>query len=220
MGKNKNNIIMIAITFVLMATGCSQFSTSSETKNNIVNCIDFMNHKFVYYEDGSGSLHSLKDGSKTLNLMDVEFKESNLDKIISSGSFENIIENIGFPRFSGISNTYTLDFGQPNEDIFRISFSDDELYEELEVLDYNNPSSWLDPNKENLPTPSDISNIKIGMSLDDVVSLVGKPQGSLGSGAIIFSFAIDDGSSLLTWWNSKEYKPSNGPYYLYKMDII
>lgn len=219
-----NSLRKIAILPLLLSativTGCSQPNSSSETKKNVINCIDFLNHRFIYYEDGSGSLHLIKNDNKTLELQDIKFKESNINKIKSSNSFENIIENIGFPRFNGVSNEQTLDFGQPDENIFRISFSNDGLYEKLDVLDYTNPSSWLDPNKNSLPTLNDIDNIKIGMSLDDVVSLIGKPQGSSGYGAIIFNFAIDDGSTLVTWWNSNQYSLNNGPYYLYKMNII
>jgi len=219
-----NLLRKIAILHLLLSaaivTGCSQPYSSSETKKNIIKCIDFLNRRFVYYEDGSGSLYLIKNDTKILELQNIKFKESNINKIKSSNSFENIIENIGFPRFNGVSKELTLDFGLPDEDIFRISFSNDGLYEKLDVLDYDNPSSWLDPDKNSLPTPNDIDNIKIGMSLDDVVFLIGKPQGSSGSGAIILNFAIDDGSILATWWNSKQYSPKNGPYYLYKMDII
>lgn len=78
----------------------------------------------------------------------------------------------------------------------------------------------IDANKKDLPTLADLENIEIGVSLDEVISIIGKPQESVGYGAIIFTFSIDDGSTLLTRWDPSEYDSKNEPYFLASLDLI
>lgn len=151
---------------------------------------------------------------------DCTFNSSNINEIGNDDSLITLIEQIGFPRFLGVSSTYSLDFGNSDSDIYRIFFSDEMLCSDIELLDYGDPSTWIDAGKKDLPTLSDLENIEIGMSLDEVISIIGKPQGSVGYGSIMFSFSIDDGSTLLTRWNPGEYDSKNGPYFLASLDLI
>lgn len=214
----KNLIPIPLLFFSLASVGCSDLSSSSEA-NDCIRKIDFLNRQFLYYEDGSGEIFSLEDGSKTLSLDNVAFKNPDAKKLSSAMSFEEIIERIGFPRFLGITGTNTLDFGLPDEDVYRVTFSGKGLFERLERIDYVSQSAWLDPNKENLPSREDAYKIKKGMSLDETVSLIGKPQGEWGYGAFIFDFSVDDGSTLSTWWSNEEYAGRNGPYHIYRMSL-
>lgn len=159
-------------------------------------------------------MYSTKTNEILSEIADYSFNFSNLSLVLNGDSLIDLIELIGVPRFLGVLSTQSLDFGNSDSDIHRAFFSNDIEYSNVEILDYSHPNSWLDQNKLVLPTLSDLENIEIGMSLDEVVSILGKPQGSVGYGSIMFPFLIDDGSTLLTSWNPGEYSNNgNGPYF-------
>lgn len=221
----KKALLALIIACPLLLASCNNeqdklnSSYSTETKSEVKK-ISFADYEFVYFDDGSGVLYSEETDKKLLEVLDYSFRYSNLNLINEEDSLINIVELIGFPRFLGVSSSLSLDFGNYDSDIYRVFFSNDMLYSNLEILDYDDPDTWIDPNRKEFPSLSDLVNIKIGMSLDEVISIIGKPQGSTGYGSIMFTFAIDDGSTLLTRWNPGEYDAKNGPYYLASFEII
>lgn len=221
----KKSFLALVLFFPILAscnlnvnqTGSNSFT--SEGKNKIYE-FSFMDYSFAYFDDGSGALYSKGTSEVLFETPDYTFNSSNINEIGNDDSLITLVEQIGFPRFLGVSSTYSLDFGNSNTDIYRIFFSDEMRCSDIELLDYDYPSTWIDAGKKDLPTLSDLENIEIGMSLDEVISIIGKPQGSVGYGSIMFTFSIDDGSTLLTRWNPGEYDSKNGPYFLTSLDLI
>lgn len=194
-------------------------SSINKDKNEIYE-FSFVNYNFIYFDDGSGVLQSKETSEVLFETPDYTFNSSNINEIENGDALITLIEQIGFPRFLGVSSTYSLDFGNSDSDIYRIFFSGEMRCLDIELLDYDDPSSWIDADKKDLPTLDDLEDIEIGMSLDEVISIIGKPQGSVGYGSIMFTFSIDDGSMLLTRWNPGEYDSKNGPYFLASLDLI
>ena len=221
----KKSFLALVLFFPILAscnlnvnqTGSNSFIT--EDKNKIYE-FSFVDYSFVYFDDGSGALYSKGTSEALFETPDCTFNSSNINEIGNDDSLITLIEQIGFPRFLGVSSTYSLDFGNSDSDIYRIFFSDEMLCSDIELLDYDDPSTWIDADKKDLPTLSDLENIEIVMSLDEVISIIGKPQGSVGYGSIMFTFSIDDGSTLLTRWNPGEYDSKNGPFFLASLDLI
>lgn len=209
--------ILASCNLIVNQTGSNSFT--SEDKNKIYE-FSFVDYSFVYFDDGSGALYSKETSEVLFETPDYTFNSSNINEIGNNDSLISLVEQIGFPRFLGVSSTYSLDFGNSNSDIFRIFFSDEMRCSDIELLDYDDPSTWIDAGKKDLPTLFDLKNIEIGMSLDEVVSIIGKPQGSVGYGSIMFTFSINDGSTILTSWIPGEYDSKNGPYFLASLDLI
>lgn len=69
------------------------------------------------------------------------------------------------------------------------------------LLDRNNPSNWIDPNKKNLPNIEDVDKIEVGMEIQEVINILGKPQRDVGSGLIIYEFDLSNGQVLVTFWH-------------------
>lgn len=209
--------ILASCNLIVNQTGSNSFT--NEDKNKIYE-FSFVDYSFAYFDDGSGALYSKGTSEVLFETPDYTFNSSNINEIGNNDSLISLVEEIGFPRFLGVSSTYSLDFGNSNSDIYRIFFSDEMRCSDIELLDYDDPSTWIDAGKKDLPTLSDLKNIEIGMSLDEVISIIGKPQGSVGYGSIMFTFSIDDGSTILTSWIPGEYHPKNGPYFLASLDLI
>lgn len=68
------------------------------------------------------------------------------------------------------------------------------------LLDREDISSWVNPKKRNLPSVKDVDKISIGMEIQEVVDIIGKPQRIVGSGCIIFEFDLFNGQIFRTWW--------------------
>ncbi len=204
------------------STGHIAFGSSYLTENKReVKRIVFHDYEFAYFDDGSGAIYAERTNEKLMETADCSFRSSSLGLIGNKEPLIDLVGLVGFPRFLGVSSACSLDFGSSGSDIYRAFFTKEMEYSSMDVLDYSDPKSWIDPTKPVLPTLSDLEKIKMGMSLDEVVSMIGKPQGSAGYGAIMFTFSIDDGSTLLTHWNPGEYnKYRNGPYYLAQMDLV
>lgn len=221
----KKSFLTLVLFFPILAscnlngnqTGSNSFTSQDKSK---IYEFSFVDYSFAYFDDGSGALYSKETSKVLFETPDYTFNSLNINEIGKGDSLITLVEQIGFPRFLGVSSTYSLDFGYSNSDIYRIFFSNEMLCSDIELLDYNDPSTWIDVDKKDLPTLSDLENIEIGMSLDEVVSIIGKPQGEAGYGAIMFTFSIDDGSTLLTSWNPGEYDSKNEPYFLASLDLI
>lgn len=175
--------------------------TKSEIKEKF-NSLDFdyteyLNHSFFTYEhlnyvfeyDDFGNVvryDSFKE--QTLN-------EKNVNQVHSGDDIFEVVSKIGLPSFEGLQSDISLDFAKSEYLICRIHFENNEqklLVSATEILDKENPSSWFDINKIDLPGIEDAKKIKAGMSLDHIVSILGKPQRDIGSGAIIFEFDLSN----------------------------
>lgn len=85
--------------------------------------------------------------------------------------------------------------------------------EEITVagIDKENIYTWFDTNKTDLPSLEKCKKIKAGMSLNQVISEIGKPQRDIGSGVPLFQFDLDNGSICTISFNI-ENKPNISDY--------
>lgn len=221
----KRAALISVVCLPLSLGGCSQDmqtigSSSPAIADEETRELEFYDYRFVYFDDCSGVLYSNLIDEILYRTVDCSFKPSGLDSLSTNSSLIDVVEGIGFPSFLGISSVRSLDFYGAESGFYRVTFSEDMQYESVVPLDYENPSSWLDPAKKDLPTLKDIEQLEIGMSLDEVVSLIGKAQSSVYYGAIGYAFAVEGGYTLVTSWNPGEYDGKNGPYFLARMEIV
>lgn len=145
----------------------------------------------------------------------------------------DVIKKIGIPTFIGLEQVPSLDFANNENSIYRIYFSkkgDGFVSKETIILNKDNPTSWFDENKSNLPSEEDIKSIKLGMSLEEIVTLLGKPQRDIGSGAFLFEFALSNGKKLEALFVNNDEKENEylkyhetitfGSHYLYLVDYL
>ncbi|MDE7107386.1 MAG: hypothetical protein K2O39_03600, partial [Clostridiales bacterium] len=78
-------------------------------------------------------------------------------------------------------------------------------------IDKQNIYTWFDTNKTDLPSLEKCKKIKAGMSLNQVISEIGKPQRDIGYGACLFQFDLDDGSVLTVTFDKDLNKIKNNP---------
>ncbi|MCH5172418.1 MAG: hypothetical protein J1F31_06300 [Erysipelotrichales bacterium] len=142
-----------------------------------------------------------------------------------------IVEIIGTPTFIAKENELSLDFIN-KEYIYRVELSYEEdnfVFKDKMVLDKENPTSWFDENKTNLPNEEKVERLKLGMSMDEVVTILGKPQRDNGYGVILFEFDLSNGKKLMARFekNSElenEYVKNHntqiyGTHYLYLVEF-
>ncbi len=63
-------------------------------------------------------------------------------------------------------------------------------------IDKEQPDTWFEWKKNNLPTLAQCQQIQTGMSLNDVILKIGRPQRDIGYGAWVLQFDIRDGGAL------------------------
>ncbi len=212
--------LLLPISFALL--GCEKTDYNAFFESNWVRDVKYGSYTFSYYENGGGKLFKDNDKSNPLiSILDCSFKQKRITSLKEGTSFIDVIKKVGFPRFCGITGENNLDFGIKEENIFRITFSNENTYVSYIEKDYADFEMWIDTRKSELPSREETESLELGMSLEEVVYLIGKPQDLSGSGAIIFDFNLNDGSKLLTWWESRPtVNPTrNGPYYLGRMEI-
>lgn len=162
--------------------------------DNLVFAKDNQNHVFVTNDDKI---------IKHYKYPVVEFNESSYDNICNKNIID-AVEYIGIPSYAGISSELSLDYSYNDGYIRRLKLTknDDGLFiNGVEVLDKENPQTWFDPEKTALPSIEQCGQISVGMSLDEVVRKIGKPQRDIGFGAILFQFDIDNGLTLTIWFD-------------------
>lgn len=79
-----------------------------------------------------------------------------------------------------------------------------------EGIDKEDVYTWFDVNKSDLPNLSACLEIKEGMSLNQVIKILGKPQRSIAVDSFLFQFDLNYGSVLtITFVEKSEKKESN-----------
>ena len=81
-----------------------------------------------------------------------------------------------------------------------------------EGIDKEDIDTWFDVNKTDLPSLEECREITAGMSFDQVIRKIGKPQREIGHGAIIFQFDVDDGSVFTVSFEKDPEKIKNDPH--------
>ena len=78
-------------------------------------------------------------------------------------------------------------------------------------IDTADPYTWFDVNKIYLPSKKACQEIAEGMSLNQVIRKIGKPQRDIGSGVSMFQFDLDDGSILTIAFEEDSKKREKNP---------
>lgn len=81
----------------------------------------------------------------------------------------------------------------------------------VEGIDKTDPYTWFDVNKADLPSLKECQEITEGMSLNQVIRKIGKPQREIGYGTMILQFDVDDGSVLTVSFVEDMEKVANNP---------
>ncbi len=166
---------------------------------------EYLNYSFFTYENlnhvlsfnGKGNIFRHDSFKKE------ELTEANIQKIEEGDSLLDVVSKIGLPSFEGIQKDTSLDFAQSETILCRVFFKAD--HQELsvqstEMLDKEEPETWFDVEKQDLPSLQEAQKIKVGMSLDHIVSILGKPQRDIGYGANIFEFNLTNKQKVDVWF--------------------
>lgn len=179
-----------------------------------------LNKTYILNENSTNYVIEVNPNDKVESLVEypaVSFSEEEFVKVDENYSLQESVKYLSMPKYIGLSNTNSLDFGVLDQDIFRIHYQEKDgklMFNSKEQLDHLKPQTWFDENKTALPSSDDVEPIKIGMSIDTVVSLIGKPQRDVGYGAFIFEFDMKDGKVFRTYWllENTRYEPYSGTY--------
>ncbi len=163
------------------------------------NVISFDNQLLITGED-KNYIAAVDDSKKVKEIKDYPIVEFDKDKILNLNkytSLEKIVKTIGMPTFLGLEEPLSLDYTKDDDYcVYRLFLTrHDNLYvsTDVQTLSKANGDIWIDESKKNLPTEEDTKKIVKDMSLDDVVSYLGKPQRDVGSGIWIYEFDLSDG---------------------------
>ncbi len=127
-----------------------------------------------------------------------EYEEGSFERACNRSMIE-AVEYIGIPSYAGVSGELSLDYSFNDGRLRRLKLSRTAqglFVDGVETLNKEDPATWFDPEKTALPTRAQCEKISVGMSLDEVVGTIGKPQRDIGYGAVLFEFDLEDGAVL------------------------
>ncbi len=161
------------------------------------NCLFFEDLAFA--EDGKNHVFVIRGGeiAEHYSYEKQVYRDGSFDSVIKKSMIE-AVETIGIPSYTG-TGELSLDYSFNDGYIRRVKLSragGELTVDEVELLDKEDPSTWVDPDKTSLPTKEQCEQITVGMSLDEVVALIGRPQRDVGSGAILYQFDVEGGAIL------------------------
>lgn len=161
------------------------------------NCLFFEDLAFA--EDGKNHVFVIRGGeiAEHYSYEKQVYRDGSFDSVRNKSIIE-AVETIGIPSYTG-SSELSLDYSFNDGFIRRVKLSragGELTVDEVELLDKEDPVTWLDPEKTSLPTKEQCEQITVGMSLDEVVALIGRPQRDVGSGAILYQFDVEGGAIL------------------------
>lgn len=161
------------------------------------NCLFFEDLAFA--EDKKNHVFVIREGeiAEHYSFEKETYRDDSFDNVINQ-SMISAVETIGIPSYTG-TGELSLDYSYNDGYIRRVNLvrKDGELtVEAVELLDKEDPTTWLDPEKQSLPTEEECRQISVGMSFDEVVALIGRPQRDVGFGATLFQFDVEGGAIL------------------------
>jgi len=196
--------------------------------------LDYLGYSF-FSHDGNNVVVQYSDSgrvSRFYEIGDAALNEESTDLVAIGDDIVTAVSKMGLPSFEGVQKENSLDFAKSEKLICRLTFdeNDGELsVKSKAILDKEDPSSWFDEDKTRLPDIAIAQSIVPGMSLDDVVAAMGKPQRDVGSGPLIMEFDLSDGGKVdITMYNNSEkenaYQEERatrvyGTHYLYVFSI-
>lgn len=198
-----------------------------------INLVYFQN--YILFNENEQNIVLKFDDSNLIEQINyipkVDFNNEYFLELKNETKLIDVIEKIGMPTFIGLEQSPSLDFANNESNIYRIFFSkkgDGFVSRETIILDKDDPNSWFDENKLTLPSEEDIKNIKLGMSIEEIVTILGKPQRDIGSGTFLFEFDLSNGKKLIAGFQNNDEKENEymkdhetityGSHYLYLVD--
>lgn len=173
-----------------------------------------LNLPFIFLSTTAG----LGAGDKPAISENVDFAEINIDNSGESTAMTPISPKPLFPPMFGVSDVLPLNFGEKEWDTFASRLSKQTPISRSKVFDPSDASTWFDPFRMMLPSVEDIEKVKLDMTLEEVVSILGRPQIEVGSGSIIYSFYLNNSQVFLTWWDS--HFMDDKVYRLWRMELL
>lgn len=225
MKKAAKTLSIISSIFVLMTmVSCANDNNSNSISIDFNNCSKDDVRKYIdssdYFEYSNYSFFTYENKDVVLkydtsdNVCQYEsFNKATLDldniALINKGdTIFDVVSKIGLPSYEGVQTCTSLDFAKSVTILCRITFDENNLemiVNNYEILDKERPETWFDESKTILPTLEMAKKVKSGMSLDEVVFILGKPQRDVGSGAIIFEYNLSNGQSFYTTMINNDY---------------
>lgn len=225
MKKMAKSLSIISSLFILMSmVSCTNDNNSNSISLDFNNCSKDDVRKYIdssdYFEYSNYSFFTYENKDVVLkydtldNVCQYEsFNKATLDldniALINKGdTIFDVVSKIGLPSYEGVQTSTSLDFAKSVTILCRITFDEDNLemlVNNYEILDKEKPETWFDENKTILPTLKMAKKVKYGMSLDEVVFILGKPQRDVGSGRTIFEYNLSDGQSFYTTMTNNDY---------------
>ncbi len=86
-------------------------------------------------------------------------------------------------------------------------------------FDKNNRETWYDTSSNKKITTSDLEKIKEGMSFEEVVSMIGKPNKDVGSGAFVMEWDMESDRTLWITFNPAIDSKSEGDLIAYVISV-
>lgn len=123
-----------------------------------------------------------------------------------------------FPPLFGVSDVPPLNFGEEGWNVFASRLLKQNPISRSKLFDPSDQGTWFNPFRMILPSVEDTQRVKLGMTIGEVVSILGKPQIQVGSGSIFFAFYLNHGQVFLTEWDSNI--ASDRIYRLWRMELL
>lgn len=123
-----------------------------------------------------------------------------------------------FPPLFGVSDVPPLNFGEEEWNVFASRLLKQNPISRSKLFDPSDKGTWFNPFRMILPSVEDTQSVKLGMTIGEVVSILGKPQIQVGSGSIFFAFYLNNGQVFLTEWDSNI--ASDRIYRLWRMELL
>ena len=169
----------------------------SSLYKGLVHC----NYCFISYDkDTNIVIRMSKDCSKIENVSMYPVKSFNKDvisKIQYGMRIEEVVEMIGNPIGSFTSGINSLRFLIDDDTMINVQLVDDLIVSYVTVIQ-NNWVRCVDNNcdPDNISNASKAELIKLDMTFNEVVEILGKPIAALGSGAIWYEWKLDNDNNL------------------------
>ncbi len=148
----------------------------------------------------------------------IDYEDELITQINVGMSPMDVVKIIGIPKLSTTFGLSSLDF-YLNNNIVRVFLSSPNYIYDIRILPIDE-SYVVDDKCETSDKKNDIENailISENMSFDEVVSLIGKPQRSFGSGAIWYEWDLEENKLLQVMFGKKSMNDDN--LYVIKIHI-
>lgn len=189
--------------------------------------IYFKKYTFVLFEEDIFII--VKYSDDYLNIIDVKIMSNIIpteiikNQLVKGQSVEEVLLLMGYPYMVTVSSENSLSFKLTNEEIIRVVFDENMYSIEIIHIDFESikdPSYAVDDKCGANDEKTDIENailISENMSFEEVVSLIGKPQRSFGSGAIWYEWDLEENKLLQVMFGKKSMNDDN--LYVIKIHI-